>query len=310
MYAIWKSNGFWDRFEVTAYIHEPKNSAVDGASQISMHQYWLLYQQRKKLYIPSDIDFGMKDPWKLVSFTVDGVERTVHAREVKYMNALYDRLKIHRTVGRIGKKAIIAPDAAYFLQYYFSASGKKLTYELENYLYSSSFVVDCFNGEVNDIMRKMEKGLCKNQSIVFTDIDAGKNRISFTTNSYSGNETDAPRDWNGFLGIKEGSYGLSGKCSFDGDVYTMEICFYLQDYYDFYYGDNDPNSQSRYQLAGVYGDELAFLVPWGLAKPFANTGVLHVQMTWRAGQTADLMKCRAKKWYGRNDSLADMTVIS
>lgn len=309
LYAIWESNGFWERYEVTHSIHEPYNSAVAGAKGITMDQYWKMFQDRKKLYISKNIDASLSDPWKQLSAPIEGVERKYTARELKYILGVLERTGLHRLAGLIGDKAIIVPDAAYMLGYYFNGGGEKLTYGLDHYLYSGSLVMKCFDAEVNDIMRKMEGGLSKNQSVVFTDKNAAKNRISFNTKSYSGTETDASYDLNGFFGIKEGSYGLSGKCSFDGEVYTMDICFYLQDFYDFYYGDNDPNSQSRYQLAGVYGDELAFLVAWGLAKPFENTGVLHVQMTWHAGQKADLMRCRAKRWYGEDDTYASMSVI-
>ncbi len=289
LYAIWKSNGFWDRFEVTYSIHEPYNSAVASAKRTSLDQYWKIFQERKETYIdrvPYEKD---SNPWEPIFVDVGGVERISNRREKKYIHSLQGRLLLHYGIGTLGAATPVVPDAAYFLGYYLSARGEKVTYGLSSYLYGRNILTDCFNSEVNSIMRKMETGLVKGQSIVFTDKNAGKNKISFTTNSFSNTDTDNSREWNGFLGIKEGSYGVSAKCSYDGDLYTMELCFYLQDYYDFYYEATDWNNQGGFAIAGVYGDELAFLVPWGLAKPFENTGVVRVRINWYEGQEVNIV---------------------
>ena len=298
LYAIWEADGFWDRYEVTHDIREPKNSAVSGAkNSITMDKYWKIFHERKEHYIElCDLTLASWDP---SSVNILDLERVSLERDKKYIANIRSRIVLLNIAGAVGENAPIVPDAAHFLGYYLSAKGGKVTYGLQSYLDSKNpikncilgdrnVVTECFNYEANYLMREMEKGLHENQSIVVTDINAGRNVISFTKNKFSGIPSNTGDNYNGFYGIKEGTYGLSAKCSYDGEIYVMEVGFYLQDFYDFYYEANDWNNQGRNWVPFGYVDELAFLVPWGYAKPFENTGILRAFIIWRKGQTADL----------------------
>ncbi len=235
---------------------EPYNSAVEAAKGVTMDQYVTLFTNHSPLYDKKNLGGRL------------------------YALDILDRSKLTLAAAAAGRFTI-TPEASELLFRYLGAKGEKYVYDGTNYALDFSVGTGEYNKVANNLMRQMEKYLGKGQKITFVDKNAAANRISFTDAGFD--------DLNGFLGVKEGSTGVSGSCTFDGSVYKMDLYFYIQDYYDFYYEDDDPNSQSDFQLGLIYMDELAFLVPFNLAKPYETTAVFHTCIEWYEGQSHNIV---------------------
>ena len=264
LYAHYKfnSNAFFNanpRYKATSGIQVPYNSAIEAAKNVTMDQYMDIFRRRSPKYNTK----GLSD-----SDYIDDVR--------------------NRALVLVGGAALaqysFASDAGHLLSNYFLGDGSRYDYSAANYVFDYSSGTEAYNKVANDLMDSMERYLAKDQSITFTDKDSASNPISFGPAVW----TDLT-GWNNFLAVKSGSTGVSGTCTFDGSVYRMDLYFYVQDYYDFYYEDGDWNSQADYEFISVHIDELAYLVPFGMATPFESCAVLHTRIAWYPGQEANIV---------------------
>lgn len=234
----------------------PENSSIKDSKKIGNDEYMDLFKNRSSIY------------------------NTQGLRTQDYIQGVRTRALAVLDVAKAAG-TICTPDAAALLNHYLHGDGSRYDYSAHNYVFDRSVGTKTYNKTVNDLMRKMEAYLLKGKRLTFVDKDSKKNKISFTDAGWD--------DINGFLAVKEGYTGVSGSCSYDGSVYRMDLYFYVQDYYDFYYKDGDPNSQASFDVLGICLDELAFLVPFGYAKPFESCAVFHARISWYEGQKADIL---------------------
>ncbi len=233
----------------------PYNKGIENAKKITMKQYEDLFSNRSSKY--------NKQNYKTIN----------------YIRDVHDRVVCLRIL--VDGAGVVTPEATALFRNYLYGNGERYIYSASNYVFDGTVGTSEYNTVTNILMRQMERYLQKGKKLTFVDKDSSKNRISFTRAGW--------KDLNGFLAVKEGSTGVSGSCTFDGNVYEMDLYFYVQDYYDFYYADGDPNSQADYDLGGVYLDELAFLVPFGAAKPFESCAIFHTKIRWYKGQNVNIM---------------------
>ena len=236
----------------------PYNSSIASAKNVTMDQYMAIYRSRSGEYNTK----GLSDE--------------------DYIKDIRSRAKV-LDVGASVASVTLTPEAGKLLKNYFHGDGSRLDYDGSNYVFDLTSGTAAYNKVANDLMDQMEKYLGAGQKITFVDKDSASNHISFYPDGFDINGL------NNFFAVKEGSTGVSGSCTFDGSVYRMDLYFYVQDYYDFYYEDGDLNSQADYHLFTVYIDELAYLVPFGYAKPYESCGIFHTKIAWYAGQEANII---------------------
>lgn len=235
--------------------HIPYNKGIENAKNITNEQYMDIFNRRSSKY--NKLKLEKKD----------------------YLRDIHDRVVCLRCV--VDAAGGVTPDATALLRNYLYGDGGRYIYSASNYVFDGSVGTLEYNLVTNTLMRQMERYLEKGKKLTFVDKDSSRNRISFTRAGW--------KDLNGFLAVKEGSTGVSGSCTFDGNIYQMDLYFYVQDYYDFYYADGDKNSQADYELCDVHMDELAYLVPFGLAKPFESCAIFHTKIRWYKGQNVNIM---------------------
>ncbi len=264
LYAHYKfnSNAFFNanpRYKATSGIQVPYNSAIEAAKGVTMDQYMDIFRRRSPKY------------------------NTKGLSDLEYIEDVRNRALV-LVGGAALAQYTFAADAGHLLSNYFVGDGSRYDYSASNYVFDYSSGTEAYNKVANDLMDSMEKYLAKDQTITFTDRDSAANPISFAPAV----KTDLT-GWNNFLAVKCGSTGVSGTCTYDGSVYRMDLYFYVQDYYDFYYEDGDWNSQADYEFLTVHIDELAYLVPFGMATPFESCAVLHTRIAWYPGQEANIV---------------------
>lgn len=297
------------RFKRTLEIQEPKNSGVESALSVTLDQYWEVYRERgsffKAAYLEALENGTVSAVLGTASFFKFVEENQDHYQDYKYDgNAATDLAYLYSIPPRAslvlaGADALIATDAGRLLHHYLTGLGTKYNFDASLMVCDWLVGTAAFNYEANYLMDQMEYCLNEGQTITFTDRDASKNRISFTNNTFSPNGVKhtysfpidvkyIDKDLNGFFAIKEGSYGLSGSCTFNGSYYEMDLNFYIQDCYDFYYKSTDGNSQAFYWALSCYVDELAYLVLLNQAHPYFVNGVFRTKIRWYKDQREDL----------------------
>ncbi len=284
------------RYESTKYVHEPKNSGVEGAMNVTKEQYMEIYRERGLLFKEAMLSAGTNNPTQFFIYVEENKDNPWYkpsglpGMNSSEMDTLYiTNVKARAALLTVGINAVSKgfPTAATLYDWYLFGGGEKRTFNAtELYLRGSTFTA-LVTYETNYLKDQMTRCLVPGQTITFVDKDGANNKISFTTNTFTPSNKDeqkgAPHEWmdlDGFAAIKEGSYGISATCKFDGTTYTMDVYFYLQDCYDFYYKAGDWNSQSYYWLGSCYLDELAYLVAFDSAAPYKVCGLYHKQLTW------------------------------
>ena len=268
LYAIWKRYDFFaknKRFVATSVLEEPYNSGVYKAMHISMDEYRSIYENRKDKYNKAKLS----DELYLAS--------------IKYRTVLLAPTLTTLTYP-------FMPNASVLLNLYLYGNGKKYTYNAKSYVHDNSVGTQVFNKQILMLMKEMERSLLPGQTITFKDSDANGNSMSFPLDL---------SDLDGTFAMKGCSYAVTGTCTHSGSDYTMDVDFYFQDCYDFFYRDGDPNNQGGFDLGVIgnktdgivsvlYVDELAFLVPFGMAKPFEVSACYKVRIFWKEGECNSL----------------------
>ena len=299
------------RFKRTLELQEPRNSGVESAMSVTLDQYWDVYRERgpffKAAYLEA-LENGTVSAVLGTATFFEFVEKNQkHYQDYKYDgNAVTDLAYLYSIPPRAsivlaGADTLIGTEAGQLLHHYLTGFGTKYNFDASSMVCDWRIGTAAFNYEANYLMDQMEYCLTEGQTITFTDRDASKNRLSFTNNTFSPDgvkhQYDFPidikfldKDLNGFFAIKEGSYGLSGSCTYKDGYYEMDLNFYIQDCYDFYYKSSDRNSQAFYWALSCYVDELAYLVLIGGAHPFVANGVFRAKIRWCKNQNADLIQ--------------------
>ena len=227
-----------------------------------------------------------------------GIEKAKTTKKEEYDKAFNDRLAKYNKLGLskddyladlLLRVAVLqegitaagligAGNACEMFYYYIYGTGGRYDYDARALVENSPAGTKKYNSTVNNLMQEMERFLSEGQKLTFVDKDTSQkqNRISFASVA----------DLNGFFAINSGSTGVSGACTFDGSVYKMDLYFYIQDFYDFYYPED--NWQAKKLFFTVYVDELNFLVSSGTAVPYETCGIYHTTIEWTKGQKADL----------------------
>lgn len=238
----------------------PYNSGIEDSKKIGTEEYEYIYETRSAKY------------------------NTKNLSRDEYMKDIRKRAAELQVIGVGGAIFQVTPTANLLLQHYFNGKGKYYEYDATPYVLNNSIGSPEYIKAATLLMRQMEKYLIKGEKITFVDRNSHSNPLEYTMSS----KYDITAI-NAYVGVKGCSTGVSGSCTFDGSTYKMDLYFYVQDYYDFYYSDTDTNSQADCPMFTVYNDELAFLVLAGKAAPYESCGVFHTSIEWKEGQPIKLV---------------------
>ena len=238
----------------------PYNSGIEESKKIGTKEYEYIYKTRNANYNKKNLPFD------------------------EYIKDIRSRAAVLQVIGVGGSILQVTPTANLLLQHYFNGKGKFYEYDATPYVLNNSIGSPEYIKTATLLMRQMEKYLIKGEKITFVDRDSHSNPLEYTMKSkYDITAVNA------YVGVKGCSTGVSGSCTFDGTKYKMDLYFYVQDYYDFYYSDTDKNSQSNCPMFTVCNDELAFLFLAGKAKPYESCGVFHTVIEWKEGEPIKLV---------------------
>ena len=229
----------------------PYNSGIENAKKVGLAEYNAIYRRRI---------------WKY---------KGLFESDEDYLNFLLYRVGV-LTEGITVAGMTVANEGCELFYYYLFGVGGTYHFDAFPIVDDGDVGTAAYNEVTNKLMREMEKYLGQGQSITFVDRNSSANSIAF----------DKWNNLNGFFALHGASTGVSGNCTYDGSKYTMDLYFYLQDYYDFYYPD-DNNWQANQSFFLLEINELAFLVKFGYATPFEACGVMHTKVEWKEGQKAD-----------------------
>ncbi len=256
----------------------PYNSDIVAAKQVGYDEYMRIFKERKGLYKSDDVNSEN------------------YMSDEDYIEDIWERSCYLLELGALGGQLGLVPEGAELLYYYFFGAGGRYEYDATNFMRTRQKARDAYHAYTNELMRQMEIYLGKGQRITFVEKDVANNDMEFTLDSPIPNVPDQFADiasalditgYNAYVGVKGCETGVSGSCTFDGSVYKMDLYFYVEDFYKFYYKDGE--GQARSKMFFVENNELAFLVPFGYATPYESCGIYHTSIEWTEGQKADLM---------------------
>ena len=183
------------------------------------------------------------------------------------------------------------------LEHYFEATGSTYYYDATEFVQTPIGTKD-FNEGLNRLMQVCENGTAAGQTIRYTMGDSsvagqdvrpedGGTWIRFDTThpgdpnddilsllDYCGSMATGGNTIDAWVSIGGGWQAYNGVCSFDGKKYTLELKYYIQDYYEF--------CDDR-EFMGFNLRELGYLVAFDQAKPFETVGSYYATVTWEKG---------------------------
>ena len=137
-------------------------------------------------------------------------------------------------------------------------------------------------------MKACENGTAKDGCLVFSQVDGAVKDYAgnMLTEQYFTLElindfTHVITTVQQWLSLNQTFSAVSGKCTYDGDYYNLDLLFFLQDYYDWYY-PKESNGLAR--LLTVTCDEMCWLHLYGIAKNYKDTGIHRVNIKWKKGE--------------------------
>lgn len=238
----------------------PFNSVIQRQKGITIADYQAIFDDRLKEYKSAD-----------------------DTADEYYADLLQRVMKVDTVIGLAGIGCPVASDLYFHYRY---GNGDLLEYDASHFILGTDLGLAEFKRYTLDIMKRMEK-LVPGQKVTFVDENTGsRDYVNFIPDPlYDISE------WDSHYAVRAAWLGPSGSCVFDGSTYKLDLYFYVQDYYHFYYPKNVAERKAGLGLNGigyiVQNDELAFLVIRGYAKPFESCGVYHVSLDWEKGQNVE-----------------------
>lgn len=160
----------------------------------------------------------------------------------------------------------ILPNARENLMRYIFNKEDRYIYNCEEALQDSQIARDIWAKDVYNLMVAAETYLEENQSAIITPTPE---------NQVMGIEFEFWSDMNWNLAIHSSKVRSVGNVSYDGDKYTMELKFYIFDYYDW-------DKTKKIPIGRVSPKDLYQLCRCGNSRFFENWGLFETQFTWEA----------------------------
>ena len=272
-------------FKTTTNIEMPKNSYHEQeiAWEKDGHTYQEAFNERAAR---AGVDINNEEKIKIY---IEGIMMKALMLEVAggtltgdgYSNYLetIDNIMVFDDIDGIGHV---------FLRHYLSGKGEEIQYNAKGFLTNSADGKKIYKKCVELAMKACENGTAKDGCLVFSQVDGAEKDYAgnMLTEQYFTLEliNDFPhvittvQQW---LSLNQTFSAVSGKCTYDGDYYNLDLIFFLQDYYDWYY-PKESNGLAR--LLTVTCDEMCWLHLYGIAKNYKDTGIYRVNIKWKKGE--------------------------
>lgn len=249
-------------YELASTLKIPYNSDIEVAKNVTLMDYNRIWQERK----PTNTDYTdalYMLRVKTEAYAVLGLAGLVNI-PLNFADFFVD-------------KQININDGFKFLQYYLSKKGGIVRYDATRVVTEDENGIERYNQLTNDVLKVCEQAVCEGNTITFKPNNTAQNyfKVDFCAVSAS--------TFNYWLAIKGGYMGLTGTCSYDGDTYSLNLDFCIQDYYDFYYENPDGGKDGI--AMGLSNDAMAFLKLFGDAETYENCGVYRVNIQWKKGES-------------------------
>ena len=174
-----------------------------------------------------------------------------------------------------------------FLRNYLCATGYDVQYNAKRLLTELQDGKEIYKKCVEYAMETCEKSLKKGGHIIFEQID-GAAKIGndyFTEKFFTFNLLDAQnllisQSLQQWLALNQTFSAVAGEGSYDGEYYVLDLMYFLQDYYDWYYPDESDGLQN---LGIITCDEMCWLHLFNMAKNFSDVGIYRVEIRWKKG---------------------------
>ncbi len=248
----------------------------------------------------------------------DGVDVDDPEAVAKYLTEIKDRALTIANVGSVTGSILFDADldasteellvlkdtdALGFIFYmnFLNATGRSIQYNSENFLRKTKDGQEIYQACVQWAMEICENGVSPNNKIMFKQIDGAAkvdNNLYLTEQYLQAPLTDTIihpiANINQWLSLNQTFSALAGECTYDGDYYNLELTYYLQDYYDWYYPD-ELDGKSR--IFGASCDKMCWLHLYGMAKNFEDLGIYRVNIRWKKGDKYNAAKQNPHTFY-------------
>lgn len=176
-----------------------------------------------------------------------------------------------------------------FLRNYLCATGYDIQYNAKRLLTESHNGKEIYRKCVEYAMNACENSLKEGRHIMFEQMDgaAKAGQIYFTEQYFDFDSKDAnnlhiSQSLQQWLALNQTFSAVAGEGFYDGEYYVLDLIYFLQDYYDWYYPDEKDGLQS---LGIITCDEMCWLSLFNMAKNFINVGIYRVEIRWKEGDT-------------------------
>lgn len=291
---------FWGQelnmFEISDKVENPRNSYIEQEMEWASdgHTYREAFLERAKEKVDVENEMAVKIYLKYIEtrayillnygdvygdlFSLFWTKRTV-----------YDDKIVYEDVGNLGY---------YLLLNFLEKTDKNIQFDASKLVSDSKAGKEKYEEFVTKAMRVCENGVKENKSIIFKQTDAGakigSNYVTEVRYSFSTQDKNWLNSFEGWIALNQAFAGLSGECSYDGEFYNMELTYFLQDYYDWYYPEKEYGENT---FLIVTCDEMAWLHLFDMAENFNVLGIYRVNIKWRKGENLSDAKQEPHKFY-------------
>ena len=279
------SNGKVLMFETSRMVKEPRNSIIEQeiAWETDGHTYRDAFNVRAA-------KLGVKVESSLDVLTyLTGIR--VRAWSLTYPGTLFgdDTWAHGEQIGNILTLTNTSGIANFLLKNYLNSTGYEVQYDPRDFLTKTEDGKTIYQKCIKLAMKACENGTVLGTKLTFIQKDgAVKRGNSYITEQYlTPNTKDVAnlhpiislQQW---LGFNQTFSALSGECIYDGEYYNLELEYFLQDYYDWYYPDE---TDGKNRLLLVTCDEMCWLHLFAYAKNFKSIGIQRVLIRWKKGDS-------------------------
>lgn len=170
-------------------------------------------------------------------------------------------------------------DADKFLFQYIGNKNERYFYSCEHILSRNENARDVMAIDVWNLMHAAEQYLAENETVIFAQTPKNENSgVEFKLQLLNDEgKLDIQLPINSFLAIHHANTRLVAEVTYDGKQYSMNLKYYLFDYYDW-------NEAQDRRIGFVSDNDLYKMCRCGAARFYENWGVYETQLSWIADE--------------------------
>lgn len=196
----------------------------------------------------------------------------IDSQNTEEIKRIKSNVQIICSMLKVASKVEWLPEAKEFLLKYINNDSERNFYHCGNILKGNEEVRDAWAHDVFHLMDAVHGYLTVGETLIITQVPDDQKTQGVSLSIWDKISVGV---LNGHLAINNAATRTIAKVTFDGDEYTMDVRFYILDYYNW---DKD----DKYEVGGIVPSELYQLCKCGASRFYENWGFYDTQIKWKA----------------------------